>query len=42
MLWRDGKLNNVKDPMELFEKIDLIRAFKLDSEEEGTEQGENN
>ena len=41
ILWRDGKLNSVNDPMELFEKIDLIRTFKLDSEEERTKQGEN-
>ena len=34
MLWRDGKLNSVNDPKEFTEKIDLIRAFKLDPEEE--------
>ena len=39
MLWRDGKLNSVNDPMELFEKIDLIRSFKLVSEEENSAHG---
>ena len=39
MLWRDGKLNSVNDPMELFEKIDLIRSFKLVSEEENAAHG---
>ena len=34
ILWRDGKLNSVNDPKEFTEKIDLIRAFKLDPEEE--------
>ena len=33
MLWRDGKLNSVNDSMELVEKINLIRAFKLETEE---------
>jgi hypothetical protein len=37
LLWRDGKLNSVNDPMELFDKIDLIKAFKLDSEEAGNQ-----
>ena len=37
ILWRDGKLNSVNDPMELAEKIDLIRAFKLDPEEAGNQ-----
>ena len=39
MLWRDGKLNSVNDPREFTEKIDLIRAFKLDSEEENSAHG---
>jgi hypothetical protein len=37
LLWRDGKLNSVNDPMELADKIDLIKAFKLDSEEAGNQ-----
>ena len=32
MLWRDGKLNNINDPMEIWEKADLIRTFKLETE----------
>lgn len=40
LLWRDGKLNSVNDPMELADKIDLIRTFKLDSEEEKNQKGE--
>jgi len=39
ILWRDGKLNSVNDPMELVEKIDLIRSFKLVSEEENAAHG---
>ena len=37
LLWRDGKLNSVNDPMEIADKIDLIKAFKLDSEEVGNQ-----
>lgn len=37
LLWRDGKLNSVNDPMEIADKIDLIKAFKLDSEEAGNQ-----
>ena len=33
IMWRDGKLDSIDDPREFTEKIDLIRAFKLDSEE---------
>ena len=39
ILWRDGKLNSVNNPNEFTEKIDLIRAFKLDSEGNRTKQG---
>ena len=39
ILWRDGKLNSVNDPMELVAKIDLIRSFKLVSEEENAAHG---
>ncbi len=31
IMWRDGKLDSIDDPREFTEKIDLIRAFKLDS-----------
>lgn len=37
LLWRDGKLNSVNDPMEIADKIELIKAFKLDSEEAGNQ-----
>ena len=38
LLWRAGKLSSVNDSMELLKKIDLIRTFKLDSEEEGNQK----